>query len=517
MYNTRLAAQRALSQGGVENKPARDARMGHNVAGTGRSTATGRNASTKNQNEVGGLVGALSKGCNVKTEQSSETSTRAFGTNLSNSHINGAIETTKGFHVAESTKGGLSLALKGGSKATAQQKDSSLHSVSEHTNSSLPSTATSRSSTSCSAAATSHQSQAPAAGAGGAARAKKPRATRAAAAAAKAAEAAAAAAAAAMAARGTTREQQSMTATLTARAEEASRLVSSGSSVSIMDADMEDVEDDIDADDKGDIMAVTEYVKDIYAWYRKSEHQSIVPADYMAQTQKDINDHMRTILVDWLIEVHLKFTLLPETLFLTTNLIDRFLAVHGVNRKHLQLVGVTAMLLAAKYEEIYAPEVKDFVYISDNAYTKDQVLGMEKLMLNTLKFHLSVPTPYMFATRFFKAAQADKELQTMTWFFIELCLPSYKMLQFSPSHLAAAALFTAHKTLFRSPCWTMCLQRHSGFSEQHLLPCADLMIELHLKAGTGNLTAVHTKYMLPKFSSVAGKKPAAPLLPRPSN
>ena len=92
--------------------------------------------------------------------------------------------------------------------------------------------------------------------------------------------------------------------------------------------------------------------------------------------QADINDKMRAILVDWLVEVHLKFKLTPETLFLTTNLIDRFLALHPVTRKHLQLVGVTAMLIASKYEEIWAPEVKDFVYISDNAYDKDQILAM---------------------------------------------------------------------------------------------------------------------------------------------
>ena len=74
--------------------------------------------------------------------------------------------------------------------------------------------------------------------------------------------------------------------------------------------------------------------------------------------------------------MHLKFKLMPETLFLTINLIDRFLACQTVARKNLQLVGITAMMLASKYEEIWAPEVKDFVYISDKAYTKDQVLDM---------------------------------------------------------------------------------------------------------------------------------------------
>ena len=83
---------------------------------------------------------------------------------------------------------------------------------------------------------------------------------------------------------------------------------------------------------------------------------------------------MRGILVDWIIEVHLKFKLLPETLFLTVSLIDRYLEKTQIMRTKLQLVAVSAMLIASKYEEIYAPEVRDFVFITDNAYTKEEIL-----------------------------------------------------------------------------------------------------------------------------------------------
>ena len=97
---------------------------------------------------------------------------------------------------------------------------------------------------------------------------------------------------------------------------------------------------------------------------------------------------MRSILIDWLIEVHLKFKLVPESLYLTVNLIDRFLEREPCNRQRLQLVGVTAMLIACKYEEIYPPIVKDFVFITDNAYTKEEILKMEKKMLTTLDFDI---------------------------------------------------------------------------------------------------------------------------------
>eukprot|EP00850_Spirogloea_muscicola_P003108 SM000012S25370 [mRNA] locus=s12:773858:776602:+ [translate_table: standard] len=268
---------------------------------------------------------------------------------------------------------------------------------------------------------------------------------------------------------------------------------------------------DIDAADVGNPLAVLEYVEDIYSFYRRTEASSCVSPNYMTR-QGDINDRMRGILVDWLVEVHLKFKLLPETLFLTSNLIDRFLAAHTVSRKNLQLVGVTAMLLASKYEEIWAPEVGDFVYISDNAYSREQILSMEKLMLNTLQFNLTVPTPFVFMTRFLKAAHADKELESLAYFLVELSLPEYAMLRFSPSHLAAAAVFTALRTLQRTSAWTAVLHKHSGFTELQLRVCMNLMIGLHKKAATGSLTAVHKKYAVPKQLEVANLAPADPAL-----
>ena len=110
--------------------------------------------------------------------------------------------------------------------------------------------------------------------------------------------------------------------------------------------------------------ACAEYAKDISDLMHRTETDYMVRIDYMAR-QKDINEKMRGVLVDWLIEVHLKFKLLPETLYLTINLIDRFLAKEQISRQRLQLVGVTAMLIASKYEEIYPPEIKDFVFVTD--------------------------------------------------------------------------------------------------------------------------------------------------------
>ncbi|XP_044491032.1 G2/mitotic-specific cyclin-2-like [Mangifera indica] len=282
-----------------------------------------------------------------------------------------------------------------------------------------------------------------------------------------------------------------------------------------MDVDeMEDFEDpivDIDSRDSQNPLAVVEYVDDIYAFYSKSEISSCVYPNYM-DNQADINEKMRAILIDWLIEVHYKFELMDETLFLTVNILDRFLEKQSVVRKKLQLVGMTAMLLACKYEEVSVPIVEDFVLISDNAYTRKEVLDMEKLMVNSLQFNLSVPTPYVFMRRFLKAAQSDRKLELLSFFNIELCLVEYDMIKFPPSLLAAAAIYTAQCSLYQFKEWTKTSQWHTNYSEDQLLECSRLMVTLHQKAGKGKLTGVYRKYCTSKFGYAAKIEPAQFLL-----
>uniref|UniRef100_A0A7N0UPE2 Cyclin N-terminal domain-containing protein n=2 Tax=Kalanchoe fedtschenkoi TaxID=63787 RepID=A0A7N0UPE2_KALFE len=269
---------------------------------------------------------------------------------------------------------------------------------------------------------------------------------------------------------------------------------------------------DIDICDVKNELSVVEYVDDIYSFYRKSENASFVAHTYMAG-QSDINERMRAILIDWLIEVHYKFELMEETLFLTVSLIDRFLERQPVVRKELQLVGITAMLMACKYEEVSVPVVTDFIYISDKAYTRKDILNMEKLMLNTLQFNMSVPTPYVFMRRFLKAAQSDRKLELLSFFMIELCLVEYEMLEFKPSMLAAAAVYTAMCTIDRSnKQWSKTTEWHSKYTEDQLLECAKKMVMLHGRSATGKLTGVHRKYSTARFGYATGCNPAQFLL-----
>ncbi|CAA7019595.1 unnamed protein product, partial [Microthlaspi erraticum] len=150
---------------------------------------------------------------------------------------------------------------------------------------------------------------------------------------------------------------------------------------------------DIDALDVNNELAAVEYVEDIFKFYKIVEEEGRM-RDYM-ESQPEINAKMRSILIDWLIDVHRKFELMPETLYLTINLIDRFLSLTMVPRRELQLLGISAMLIACKYEEIWAPEVNDFVCISDKAYSREEVLAMEKSILRQVEWCITVPTPYV--------------------------------------------------------------------------------------------------------------------------
>lgn len=282
-----------------------------------------------------------------------------------------------------------------------------------------------------------------------------------------------------------------------------------------MEIEMEDTFDDsildIDSVDTKNSLAVVDYVEDIYAYYRKMEGCGCVSPYYMEQ-QSDINERMRGILIDWLVEVQHKYELREETLFLTVNLIDRFLAQQTVSRKNLQLVGLSAMFLACKYEDVSIPAVGDLIYISNKSYTRKEVLEMEMLMVNKLQFNLSLPTPYVFIIRFLKAAQSEKKLEHLAFFLMELCLVEYEMLKFPPSLLAAATVYTAHCALYGFSQWNQTCEFHSTYSEDNLLECSRLIVGYHERARTGKLTAVYRKYNTSKFGFAATCEPPQFLL-----
>ena len=206
------------------------------------------------------------------------------------------------------------------------------------------------------------------------------------------------------------------------------------------------------------------------------------------------------------VQVHLKFKLRHETLFLTVNILDRFLATQKVNRQRLQLVGVVSLMIAAKYEEIYPPEVRDYVYICDNAYTREQIVQMEQVILAKLSFRLTVPTARSFLKRFCKAAQGDSKLLLLVSYILELSLVDYSFLAHRPSVLCASATSLALKMSGRAA-WSPTLAKHTRYTEADLAPTVDLLASLHAKASTAAQKAAHKKYSSSRFQAVAAIEP----------
>jgi hypothetical protein len=259
--------------------------------------------------------------------------------------------------------------------------------------------------------------------------------------------------------------------------------------------------DNIDERDKEDPLCATAYVEEMYTHFREMEERKSVRPLYM-ETQQHINERMRAILVDWLVEVHLKFKLVPETLYLTVNLIDRYLERTEVSRPKLQLVGVTCLLIASKYEEIYPPELRDLVYICDKAYTRQDIIEMEEKVLRCLEYNITIPSAHVFLVRFLKAGHADKKIVQLACCILDGTLQSYNLLHYLPSQLAAAAVFIARRTCGRNA-WSPTLLRYAGYCEEEVVPIARAI--LAEKTGSSQeLRAVCKKYTSHRYGSVAG-------------
>ena len=212
--------------------------------------------------------------------------------------------------------------------------------------------------------------------------------------------------------------------------------------------------EEVDKANQDDQQKVAEYCGPILRHWQEVEKNTIASVSYMSK-QTDINQKMRGILVDWVIEVHMRLTMLPETLFLSVNLIDRYLEKTQIMRTKLQLVAVAALFIASKYEEIYAPKVDDFVLIADNTYTLEEIFEMERSILVTLEFNITTVSSYRFLQRFADIAKANDRLFHLAQYLIELTLLEQQMLEYPPSNIAASALYLATLILYQDMAhWT---------------------------------------------------------------
>jgi cyclin B len=259
---------------------------------------------------------------------------------------------------------------------------------------------------------------------------------------------------------------------------------------------------------KYDLQFAEEYQEEIIPYLISLEYKKRINPNYMLN-QNDINEKMRMILIDWLIEVHLKFKLLPETLFLTINFIDRYLQNNQTKRDKLQLIAVSSLLIACKYEEIYPPEISSFVYITDNAYKKEDILNYEIKILEDLEYDLTYPSIH----RYFELVALKLNLQNDKTFYnkmmclSELCLSKLIFYNFTYLELVlACALFLFEKNLFM----TQCVIRHFGLGEnyQKLEKINNCIFEIkklleYMNENKNIFKGVRQKYALEKYGCIS--------------
>ncbi|XP_068608713.1 G2/mitotic-specific cyclin-B1 [Brachionichthys hirsutus] len=263
---------------------------------------------------------------------------------------------------------------------------------------------------------------------------------------------------------------------------------------------------DVDADDYDNPMLCSEYVKDIYKYLRRLEAEQNVRPAYLHG--REVTGNMRAILVDWLVQVNLKFRLLQETMYMTVGIIDRFLQDHPVPKKQLQLVGVTAMFLASKYEEMYPPEISDFAYVTDRAYTTAQIRDMEMTILRVLKFQMGRPLPLQFLRRGSKICEVTAEQHTLAKYLLELTMVDYEMVHLPPSIVASAALALALKVLDAGE-WDETLQHYMDYTAEGLIP-----VMAHIAKNVVKVTDGLTKQMAVKAKYSSSKQMRIAAIPQ---
>ncbi|NXF80901.1 CCNB1 protein, partial [Sclerurus mexicanus] len=225
--------------------------------------------------------------------------------------------------------------------------------------------------------------------------------------------------------------------------------------------------EDLGVEDGDDPSLCSSYVKDIYNYLRHLEEKQPVKHNYLAG--QEIDGNMRAITVDWLVKVHMKFNLQEETLFMTVAIIDHFLQNNPVSKTKLQLVGITALFLASKYEEMKFPHVADFSYVTNYSCSKFQIRQMEKKILKALGFFLGFPLPPHFLRRASKIAEVDSKQYVLAKYLMELCIVDYDMVHFPPSRIAAAAFCLSLKLL--DGCKLLpSLECYMCYAESDLLP-----------------------------------------------
>uniref|UniRef100_A0A2P2I6B5 G2/mitotic-specific cyclin-B3-like n=2 Tax=Hirondellea gigas TaxID=1518452 RepID=A0A2P2I6B5_9CRUS len=260
---------------------------------------------------------------------------------------------------------------------------------------------------------------------------------------------------------------------------------------------------DYDKECEMDPFAVALYATDIFNYYKQRESKFTI--EKYIHKQPEMTESMRSILVDWMVEVQESFELNHETLYLAVKLVDLFLSKQVICRDQLQLVGSTALFIACKFDERVPPYVDDFLYICDDAYKRKEIIAYEIKMLKAVGFDLGIPLSYRYLRRYARCAKVSMEELTLSRYILEMSLMEYELLDASDSAVAAAALLLArcmHNASNSQP-WTPTLQHYSGFAVEDLYHLVHVLHAMLAHGPRDHLKTVRNKYSHEVFYEVA--------------
>ncbi|CCF55538.1 hypothetical protein KAFR_0A01000 [Kazachstania africana CBS 2517] len=189
------------------------------------------------------------------------------------------------------------------------------------------------------------------------------------------------------------------------------------------------------------LVSVSEYSSDIFSHLLSREASTIPTFNYLTDNESiyHLRPSMRSILVDWLVEVHEKFRYVPETLLLALNILDRFLSKNRVKVSKLQLLAITSLFIAAKFEEVNLPKLSNYAYITDGAASMNDIKEAEIYILKSLEFELAWPNPMNFLRKFHEA-ENDDTTENMSQFILEYAYCCPKFVHLKPSTISSMSM-----------------------------------------------------------------------------
>lgn len=250
-----------------------------------------------------------------------------------------------------------------------------------------------------------------------------------------------------------------------------------------------------------------EYLSEIYSnLLLEEKNAALRPVPNYTDSQPFITCNNRAVLVDWMVEGHLFFNLAPDTLFKSIMILDTFLSSNNqIIKDKFQLLGVTALFIASKFNEIYCPKIKDFIMLTGNSYTSDELLDMEKRVLTCLDFNVLSPTSSDFFNILAKVFKFNKKQYFLGYYFLENSLIDDRLLSYLPSEIACACAYIVMK-FFNMPEYRSLYDERlllSDFPQEVIKEAAREICFLTKDVSNSSLQMLKRKYSMPYFEQVA--------------